>query len=84
MVRWIRSARRHRVGRAHAEHVLANTFAERVTTTRGEPGLLFVGPDDRGIELEILVVVADDVLTVIHVMPTHYRNRTTSPPDQPA
>jgi len=35
--------------------------------------LLWVGSDDRGIELEIAAVVKGDALLVIHVMPTHLR-----------
>lgn len=52
---------------------MATVFATRVTTTRGEAALLFVGPDDHGVELEILVVIDDEDLIVIHVMPTQYR-----------
>lgn len=53
--------------------MLANSFGERITTARGERGLLFTGPDDRGVELEVVVAISTDVLTVIHVMPTQYR-----------
>ena len=35
----------------------------------------WIGPDDRGVELEIVAVVQPDYLLVIHVMPTHYRRR---------
>ena len=72
-MRWSRSARKHRIGRAHAEHVMATSFGQRTTTTRGGVGLLFVGLDDRGIELEIIVVVDGEDVIVIHIMPTQYR-----------
>jgi hypothetical protein len=39
------------------------------------PALLYVGPDDRGVELEVVVVVQPDQLLVIHVMPTALRRR---------
>lgn len=35
--------------------------------------MVWVGPDDRGIELEIVAVVLPDELLVIHVMPTALR-----------
>ncbi len=40
--------------------------------------LLYLGPDDRGIELEIVAVPDDSgraELTVIHAMPTRLRRR---------
>lgn len=73
VVRWSGSARTHRIGRAHAEHVMANSFGERTITARGGTALLFIGLDDRGVELEILVVVDGEDVIVIHVMPTQHR-----------
>ena len=35
--------------------------------------VLWVGEDDRGVELEVLAIRLPDLLLVIHVMPTHYR-----------
>jgi hypothetical protein len=35
--------------------------------------LLWIGEDDRGVELEVLATGLPDLLLVIHVMPTHYR-----------
>ncbi len=35
--------------------------------------LVWIGNDDRGVELEIVAVEKPDCLLVIHVMPTHYR-----------
>lgn len=35
--------------------------------------LVWIAEDDRGVELEIVAVVTDDVWLVIHVMPTHFR-----------
>jgi hypothetical protein len=40
----------------------------------GESRMLWVGPDDRGLELEVIAVVLDDdTLLVLHVMPTALR-----------
>ena len=36
---------------------------------------VWVGPDDRGVELEIVAIVEPDYLPVIHVMPYHFRRR---------
>lgn len=35
--------------------------------------LLWIGPDDRGLDLEILAIVEPNYLLVIHVMPHHFR-----------
>jgi len=43
------------------------------TTDSGNEALLWVGTDDRGIELEIIAVVLSNVVLVIHVMPTALR-----------
>lgn len=45
--------------------------------TRTSPErLLWVGPDDRGLELEIIASIEPDYLLVIHVMPNQFRRRT--------
>lgn len=70
-----RSGRKHRVGNAHILAAMVNA---------GEPTLvgdqlLYLGPDDRGIELEIIAVPDDSGradLTVIHAMPTALRKRS--------
>ena len=38
--------------------------------------LLWIGPDDRGMELEVIAIVEPDYLLVIHVMPHQFRRRT--------
>ncbi len=38
--------------------------------------LVWVGADDRGLELEIVALVEPDSLLVIHVMPRRFRRRT--------
>lgn len=67
---WTQSSRRHRIGRAHARHVINTTKPIAITTADGSNGLLWVGPDDRGLELEIVAVVLPELYLVIHAMPT--------------
>jgi hypothetical protein len=78
-IRFTQSARRHRIGRASARHVLATTDPTWVTTSSGANAWLYVGPDERGRELEIIALevrpadAAQPYLLVIHVMPTQLR-----------
>jgi hypothetical protein len=65
----------HRIGRAHALHVIKTTDAQTVVTVNGDEALLWVGFDDRGVALEVIAVVAaPDALVVIHVMPVDFRS----------
>jgi hypothetical protein len=76
-IRFTQSARRHRIGRASARHVLATTDPTPVTTSSGAKAWLYVGPDERGRELEVIALEVADAaqpyLLVIHVMPTQLR-----------
>lgn len=73
-VRRYRSARRHHIGKAHATHVITTAEPERVPATDvADARLVWVGPDDRGIEPEIVALDLDDVIVVLHVMPTSLR-----------
>jgi len=78
-IRFTKAARRHRVGRTSVRFVMARTSPTGVATSHGSPGWLWVGPDERGRELEIVAVEVqgardpDPVMLVLHVMPTHYR-----------
>ncbi|MCE6996919.1 hypothetical protein LZG04_19235 [Saccharothrix sp. S26] len=77
-LRFSQSARKHRIGRAHALHVINNYPPTALPVDDNEdPKLFWTGEDDRGVGLEIVGVEleADDVLLIIHVMPTHYRDR---------
>ena len=75
---WIESsggtAPRAAIGKAHAMHVITTIEPERVAATDvADARLVWVGPDDRGIELEIVALDLDDVIVVLHVMPTSLR-----------
>lgn len=70
---WTQSSRKHRIGRAHARHVINTVEPTAITTADGSEGLLWVGPDDRGLELEIVAAVLPGLYLVIHVMPAALR-----------
>lgn len=72
-VRWTQASRRHRVGRAHARHVMSTAIPTQTNTSSGNQALLWIGLDDRGVELEIVAAVLPDFYPVIHVMPTGLR-----------
>jgi hypothetical protein len=75
-LRWYSSARRHRIGKAHAMHVINSVDPQHVkATATADARLVWVGDDDRGVELEIVALDLDDVVVVIHVMPTELRRR---------
>jgi hypothetical protein len=75
-VRFTPSSRTHRVGRAHVRHVIETVAPAAVTTSGGASDWLYVGTDDRGVELEIIAVeIEGDVLLVIHAMPRVYKRR---------
>ena len=38
--------------------------------------LLFIGRDEKGVELEVIAIAQPDHLLVIHVMPHAYRRKT--------
>ena len=74
--RFTRSARKHRIGRAHALHVIATvTPTEVAATDEFDARRVWLGPDDRGVDLEIVALVLPTELLVIHVMPTALRRK---------
>jgi hypothetical protein len=73
-IRWYRTARRHRIGKAHALFVINSVRPERIAATVSHDArLVWIGVDDRGIELEIVALERADDIVVIHVMPTSLR-----------
>jgi hypothetical protein len=73
-IRVSRTARKHKVGNAQILAALANAGAPAPV---GD-ALVYLGKDDRGVELEVILVPDDragwmDCWTVIHAMPTNYR-----------
>ena len=75
-VRFAKSARKHRIGRAHVLFVLENYEPVTFLSIYGEDQkLLWIGQDDRGLELEIVAVKLVEHILVIHVMPRNFRRR---------
>lgn len=55
-------------------YVITTTTPERVPASDiADARLVWIGFDDRGIELEIVALDLDDAVVVIHVMPTSLR-----------
>ena len=76
-VRFAKSARKHRIGKAHALFVLENHEPVTFLSSSGEDQkLLWIAQDDRGLELEIVAVKLAENILVIHVMPRNFRRRS--------
>lgn len=81
LIRFASSARKHSVGRASARYVMATVIPAAVTARQGDAAWQYIGPDERGRELEVVAVgitdsrTGDPCLLVIHVMPTSLRRR---------
>ena len=73
VIKFSASADKHQVPNTSAEYVALTGKPEPITTNWGEPGTMFVGVDDRGVELEVITVVRRGVEYVKHAMPTSYR-----------
>lgn len=70
-VEFASSARRHRVGKARALHVIRNSRAQLIVTDAAgrDDRIVFLGDDQTGRALEVMgVELADGTLYVIHVM----------------
>jgi hypothetical protein len=75
-VHFARSARKHRIGKAHVLFVLESCEPMTVLTSDGEDQkLLWIGYDDRGLELEVIALELSECILVIHVMPSSFRRR---------
>jgi hypothetical protein len=76
-VRFASSSRRHRIGQGHARYVI-NTYSPVVISIEGEETrkLMWIGIDDRGLELEVIAFETEEGFVVIHVMPYRYRRST--------
>ncbi len=75
-VRFAQSAGKHRIGKGRALAALENAGDPVVVPGPSDDlddRLVFVGVDDRGLELEIIAVQLPNCLFVIHVMPTTFK-----------
>lgn len=75
-IRFLKSARRHRIGTLHSRYVIENYDPISVVQL-SETSIQYkwIGEDQRGRELEILADLEESVLTVFHVMPTVFRRK---------
>jgi hypothetical protein len=56
-------------------HVIDSVVPMRVpASAKADARLVWIGLDDRGIELEIVALEEEDAIVVIHVMPTSLRS----------
>ena len=68
-VRFTRSSRKHRVGRARVRTVLATNPVVDITTEGDHRArILAVGPDWTGRQLEVVAVIEEGYIVVIHAM----------------
>jgi hypothetical protein len=77
-IRFTQAARKHRIGRASARHVMARSTPTAMMTGQGNAAWLYIGLDESDRELEVIAVEIwpdQDLpyLLVIHVMPTSLR-----------
>lgn len=72
--KFTRGSRKHRIGRGSAEYVMANVQPQVIPADGdADERFVWIGEDERGRELEIVALNLDEMVLVIHVMPTHYR-----------
>lgn len=71
LIRYSKSARKHRIGKASADYVIRHNSPSAIQPAPLK--LLWVGVDERERELEIIAVLEEHELIIIHVMPTIYR-----------
>ncbi len=76
-VRFSRSARKHRIGKAHVIYIMDHVQPTVIhADADSDERLLWIGTDDRGVELEVVALKLPGLLLVIHAMPTHYHRRS--------
>lgn len=76
-IKFTQSARKHRIGKARALFVIEH-YSPQIIIGEGEDGedqKIWVGEDDRGLELEVSAIVLKNRLLVTHIMPTNFRKR---------
>ncbi len=75
-IKFTQSARKHRIGKARAMFVIEHYSSVLIVGERDEEDQqVWIGQDDRGLELEVVALVLDEYLLVTHVMPTSLRRR---------
>ena len=75
-VRFAKSARKHRIGKARVLFVLESYEPITELPSDGEDQkFLWIGHDDRGLELEVVALKLAEYTLIIHVMPRSFRGR---------
>jgi hypothetical protein len=76
-IRFSRSASRHGISQARARHVVEHCPCPLCAPDEGDEDLIaFLGPDGRGIPVEVIAVeLADGDLLVIHAMKLRLKYR---------
>jgi len=75
-IRFTKNARRHKIGQSHALFVIENNEPMRMPGLLDyESRLIWIGTDNRGLELEITGIESEDEIFIFHVMPTTYIKR---------
>ena len=75
-MRFAQAARKHRIGQGHALYVMDNSDPAVLEEPDKPVRFVWLAPDDRGIDLEIVALDLADYLLVIHVMPHQLRRRS--------
>ena len=73
-IEFSQSARKHRIGRQRVFFVISTSAPVELVSDGVRPGrLLWLGVDERGLELEVIGVRTPAGLLIIHVMPLIFR-----------
>lgn len=73
-IRFTQSARKHRIGKARAIFVIRTNDPEIIySLDKGRNHLVWIGKDNRGLELEIIGIEQENYVMIIHVMPKMFR-----------
>jgi hypothetical protein len=69
-LKFTRSSRRHRIGRAHAMFVVNNVEPQITTNQHEEAEYRWYDQDDRGVWITVVgIQIETDLILVIHVQP---------------
>ncbi len=72
-IRWAKSAAKHRISRERSGHVVktTNTIIREPApedSPLGDDRIVFLGPDQNGVMLEVMAIEIDQGLLIIHAM----------------
>ena len=73
-IEFTKSSRRHRIAKGRALWVIIHTASE-LTFDSGRTEVKWIGKDNRGLELEIIGVIEEEKVLILHVMPYSFRRK---------